>query len=57
LRAYDSKPLEFFVALMLALIVVGLCLVVSRIIRLSPFLAKYLFGVTAEKKTNGYLGY
>lgn len=49
LRAYDSKLLEFFVALMLALIVVALCLVVSRIIRLSPFLAKYLFGVPQRK--------
>ena len=45
LRAYDSKLLEFFVALILALIVVGLCLIASRIIRFSPFLAKYLFGV------------
>lgn len=46
LRAYDSQLLEFFVALILALIVVGLCLIISRIIRLSPFLAKYLFGVS-----------
>ena len=45
LRAYDNKLLEFFVALVLALIVVGLCLIASRIIRLSPFLAKYLLGV------------
>ena len=45
LRAYDSKLLEFFVALVLSLIVVSLCLIASRIIRLSPFLAKYLFGV------------
>ena len=45
LWAYDSKVLEFFVALVLALIVVCLCLIASRIIRLSPFLAKYLFGV------------
>ena len=44
-RTYDNKLLEFFVALILALIVVGLCLIASRIIRLSPFLAKYLFGV------------
>ena len=51
LRAYDSKLLEFFVALILALIVVGLCLIASRIIRLSPFLAKYLFGVKYGNKT------
>ena len=47
LRAYNSKLLEFFVALILALIVVGLCLLASRILRLSPFLAKYLFGVNS----------
>ena len=46
IRTYDSKLLEFIVALLLALIVVGLCLIASHIIRLSPFLAKYLFGVT-----------
>ena len=45
LRAYDNTPLEFIAALVLALIVVALCLLVSRIIRLSPFLARYLFGV------------
>ena len=50
LRAYDSKLLEFFVALVLALFVVGLCLIASRIIRLSPFLAKYLFGVKYGNK-------
>lgn len=50
LRAYDSKLLEFFMALVLALIVVCLCLITSRIIRLSPFLAKYLFGVKYGNK-------
>lgn len=50
LRAYDSKLLEFFVALVLALFVVGMCLIASRIIRLSPFLAKYLFGVKYGNK-------
>ena len=45
LRAYDCKPFEFFVALILALIIVAVCLLVSYIIRLSPFLGHYLFGV------------
>lgn len=45
LRLYHNPPLEFIVALTLALIVVGFSLVISRIIRLSPFLARYLFGV------------
>lgn len=49
LRSYHKTPLEFIIALTIALIVVGLCLVISRIIRLSPFLARYLFGV--NKKT------
>ena len=45
LRAYESKPLEFLVALVLALVIVAVCLLISYIIRLSPFLEHYLFGV------------
>lgn len=45
LRAYDSPPLEFLVALVLALVIVAICLLVSYVIRLSPFLGHYLFGV------------
>lgn len=45
LRAYHNTLLEFIVALALALIVVVLCLVISRIIRLNTFLGYYLFGV------------
>ena len=48
LRTYHSTPLEFIVALMLTLVVLALCLVISRIIRLSPFLARYLFGVRGK---------
>ena len=44
LRAYDSPPLEFFIALVLALVIVVICLLVSYVIRLSPFLGHYLFG-------------
>ena len=50
LRAYDSKPLEFVVALALALVVVAVCLLVSYLIRLSPFLGHYLFGVDTGNK-------
>jgi len=50
LRAYDSKPLEFVVALALALVVVVVCLLVSYVIRLSPFLGHYLFGVDTGNK-------
>ena len=45
LQLYHKTLLEFIVALTLALIIVGLCLVISHIIRLNPFLARYLFGV------------
>jgi len=42
--------LEMLVVLVLALIVLGLCLLASYVLRLSPFLAKYLFGVTPKDK-------
>ena len=45
LQTYDNPLLELLVAMLLALAVTILCLLVSRIIRLSPFLARYLFGV------------
>lgn len=41
----QNPVIEFFVSLSLALSVIIICLVVSNIIRLSPFLAHYLFGV------------
>ena len=44
-QAYDSRFLEFVVIMVLSLIILALCLITSHIIRLSPFLAKYLFGV------------
>jgi fucose 4-O-acetylase-like acetyltransferase len=50
LRAYDCKLLEFITALSIALVVVGICLIVSYVIRLSPFLGHYLFGVKYEKR-------
>ena len=45
LQAYGSKPLEFLIALALALVIVSVCLLVSYLIRLSPFLGHYLFGI------------
>jgi hypothetical protein len=42
--------LEIIVVLVLALVVLGLCLLASYVLRLSPFLAKYLFGVTPKDK-------
>ena len=49
LRCYGSKPLELAVGLLLACVIVGVCLVVSYIIRLSPFLAHYLFGANTSQ--------
>ncbi len=50
LRAYDNKLLEVITALSIALVVVSICLLVSYIIRLSPFMGHYLFGVKYEKQ-------
>ncbi len=42
----NSNPsIEFFCSFLLAIIVVGLCLVVSNVIRTSDTLAHWLFGV------------
>ena len=49
LRAYDSQLIEFFVILAIALVVLAITLLASYIIRLSPFLGHYLFGVKYEK--------
>ena len=49
LRSLQCQPLEFLVALLLALVVVSACLAVSYVLRLSPFLGRWLFGVKYEK--------
>lgn len=43
-KQYDNPILEFSLTFAIALIVIGCCLVVSSFIRVSPFLAHYLFG-------------
>ena len=48
LSTYNSRPLEFLVAMTLALVVLALSLLASYVIRLSPFLGHYLFGVKYE---------
>ena len=50
LRSYNCQPLELLFALAVALVVVAICLLVSYVIRLSPFLGHYLFGVKYEKQ-------
>ena len=50
LRAIECKPVECLVALSLALLVVAACLAVSYVLRLSPFLGHWLFGVKYEER-------
>lgn len=50
LQAYDSRFVEFVVIMVISLIILVLCLITSYIIRLSPFLGHYLFGV--QRKSN-----
>ena len=45
LKALDSQLVEFLVIMGVSIIVLGLSLLASYVIRLSPFLGHYLFGV------------
>lgn len=49
LQAYGSRLIEFVIIMAISLIILLLCLICSYIIRLSPFLAKYLFGVKTSQ--------
>lgn len=49
---YDNKVLEVVVILILSLCVLSISLIASSMIRLSPFLAHYLFGVNEKKQKN-----
>ena len=52
LRAYDNQLLEFLVVMVIAMVVLSLSLLASYVIRLSPFLGHYLFGVKELKHLN-----
>ena len=45
LQNYNNSAIEFVVILSIALLVLGVTLLASYVIRLSPFLRHYLFGV------------
>ena len=49
LKAFDSQFLEFIVIMGVSLVILALCLLASYVIRLSPFLGHYLFGVKYER--------
>ena len=51
LAAYNSRFVEFWVILAVSLVVLALTLAASYVIRLSPFLGHYLFGVKYDKTT------
>lgn len=42
---YNNIVIEFTLSIMLSLIVIGICLLVSSVLRVNPVMAKYLFGV------------
>ena len=48
LKSFESQFVEFLVILAVSLIILILCLLASYLIRLSPFLGHYLFGVKYE---------
>lgn len=50
LQAFDNQVVEFIVILAIALIVLAITLLASYIIRLSPFLGHYLFGVKYKQE-------
>ena len=50
LQIYDSRFIESVVIMVLSLVILVLCLITSYVIRLSPFLGHYLFGV--QRKSN-----
>lgn len=50
LKAFDSRLLEFVIALLIALVVIAVCLLASYVIRLSPLMGYYLFGVRYERQ-------
>jgi fucose 4-O-acetylase-like acetyltransferase len=49
LRAYDNQFMEFLVILAIAFVVLAITLLASFLIRLSPFLGHYLFGVKCDQ--------
>jgi fucose 4-O-acetylase-like acetyltransferase len=46
---HSNPTLEFFVSVFLACLVIIICLTVSEVLRMSPFLEHRLFGVKEKK--------
>lgn len=45
----NNPTLEFVVSIALSILVIGICLIVSNVLRTSPVLGHYLFGVKLPK--------
>lgn len=45
----NNPTIELFVTLLIALIVISLCIISSNILRISPWLGQYLFGVKQQQ--------
>ncbi|MBQ8270972.1 MAG: acyltransferase family protein [Bacteroidaceae bacterium] len=50
LQTWNNVVLELFVGVAVSLLVICICLLISNILRTSPILAEYLFGVKAKNK-------
>ena len=51
LRDHPMPVIEFFVSSVIAVMIIAVCLLISNIIRLSPFLARFLFGAKTPIQT------
>lgn len=49
LKLYPNFVIELFVGILLAMMIVGVCLIISSVLRLSPILSFILFGVRIKK--------
>ena len=51
-RDYPMPVIEFIVSALIAVMIIAVCLLISNIIRLSPFLAHFLFGAKTPIQDN-----
>lgn len=48
-RDHSMPIIEFFVSACISLVIIGMCLIISNILRLSPVIARWFFGVKTAK--------
>lgn len=49
-KDHPMPVIEFFVSSLIAIMIIAVCLLISNIIRLSPFLARFLFGAKTPQQ-------